>query len=391
MPLRPPLQSPRPLRLLFLAAAVSLAGCGAPPPDGEPLGTGEWPVHTVCGQSGSTVRGIDVSKWQGSINWPAVAKDNVRFAIARVSDGTGYIDGEFAANWKGIKANGIIRGAYQYFEPGQDATAQAKLFVDKINAAGGLDPEDLGGVIDVETMGGQSSATALKKVKEWIAYVESHTGKRPIIYTGSYFWDDHGLDASLASYPLWTAHYTSAACPLVPNPWKRWYFWQYSSTGSVSGISGNTDMDRFDGTLADLKDFVHKNNLVQPDAGVDAGKDAGKDAPAEASKDSATPKPDAAPGDSGPAHDSAAADAPNVDVAPTAADAGPDATTDATGEQTGSPPPSGAAPPASYFADNSAQESGCSCRVPRAGGPWSVWRLVAGAGLLALACRRRYF
>lgn len=255
-------------RFAVLLLLVMAAGCGPVGENGEPLGSAEWPVHNVCG-SGNEVQGIDVSKWQGAIDWGGVSQSGVVYAFVRASDGVTGIDAQFDANWKGAKANGIIRGVYQYFEPASDATEQAKVLVDMVNAAGGFEQGDLPAVIDVETMGGQSASVVMAKVHTWIDYVQAATQRRPIVYTGSYFWDDNGLDDTVSSYPLWTAHYTSNPCPLTSSAWTKWTFWQYTDSGSVTGISGGVDSDVFDGTPDDLQQFIADSYLgtVQPDAG----------------------------------------------------------------------------------------------------------------------------
>lgn len=234
---------------------------------------GYWAVHTVCGTSGSTVLGVDVSKWQATVDWTKVKAAGIEYAFARISDGTTYPDAYFDSNYKGIKAAGMIRGSYQYFRPSEDPVPQANLVLSKLKAAGGLTAGDLPVVLDLETTGGASASTIVKNMNTWLSMVQQGTGRRPIIYTGSYFWDGSVLSSQHTQYPLWTAHYTSASCPLVPNPWNKWHFWQYTSSGKVNGISGNADMNRFDGTLADLKDFINKSVIQPPDAGVpDKGK-----------------------------------------------------------------------------------------------------------------------
>ncbi|MCX5745696.1 MAG: GH25 family lysozyme, partial [Proteobacteria bacterium] len=204
---------------------------------------------TVCG-SGPTVKGIDISKYQGDINWPAVANDGVEFAFVRVSDGLNAIDAKFARNWDGTRANHVLRGAYQFFRPGQDARAQADLFLSKI---GTLEADDLPPVIDVEAADGLSASKVAAGVKTWIDRVASVTGRTPIIYTGYYFWRDSVGAADQTTSPLWHAQYSTASCPNIAPPWKDWAIWQYSSSGSVAGIVGNVDMNRFNGTRAELE------------------------------------------------------------------------------------------------------------------------------------------
>lgn len=224
---------------------------------GEGLGLDEEPndplAARVCA-TGETVQGIDVSKWQGTIDWARVKDAGVEYAFIRVSDGVASRDGKFAANWAGAKANGILRGAYQFFRPAQNIQTQAQLMIDAIG--GTYTPGDLPPVIDVEADGGLSPATVAARIKTWVDKVEGATGVKPIVYTGKYFWrDEVGGPTDYVDHALWIAQYTSL-CPDLPAPWPSWTFWQYTDRGRVDGITGPVDMNRFNGTLDDLKVFA---------------------------------------------------------------------------------------------------------------------------------------
>ena len=233
-------------RALALAPLAALLMAGCIPTDEEPID--ETSEALVVCPGPNLVYGIDVSVYQGNINWAQVktAKD---FAIARVSDGT-YLDTKFDQNWSGMKAAGIIRGAYQYFEPGESATAQADIMIQKMV---GFGPGDLPPMLDVEDTGGQSPATITARIHTWVDKIKAATGRTPLIYTGKYFWDPNVQTTDFASFPLVIAAYVKPNCPNTPNAWSKWAMWQYSSSGSVPGISGNVDMDEFNGTMADLK------------------------------------------------------------------------------------------------------------------------------------------
>lgn len=208
---------------------------------------------TVCGV-GPTVKGIDVSKYQGTIDWSRVAADGVKFAFIRVSDGTNYIDAQFPTYWAGSRAAGIKHGAYQFFRPGQDPIEQAEILLDKIGRK--LEPDDLPPVIDVEASDGQSAATIKAKVDQWIDHVRGVLGREPIIYTSFYFWRDSVGAADMTTSPLWHAQYTTAACPNIAPPWQTWAFWQYTDSGTVDGISGPVDVNRFNGDEAALAQLL---------------------------------------------------------------------------------------------------------------------------------------
>lgn len=203
----------------------------------------------VCAD-GPTTFGIDVSRFQGDIDWAKVAGADVKFAYIQISRSLTDLDAKFAFNWKRAKEVGILRGAYQRFQPGQDVIGQAKLFMQKL---GTPQPGDLPPLLDVEDANGLTGPQIAAAVKQWIDYVEPKVGVKPIIYTGYYFWRDSVGGADFAAYPLWIANY-GATCPLVPPTWTRWAVHQYSSTVTLPGITANTvDVNKFNGTYADLQ------------------------------------------------------------------------------------------------------------------------------------------
>ena len=205
----------------------------------------------VCA-TGSTVNGIDVSYYQGTINWTETKASGIDFAFARVSDGTDFIDPQFAANWKNMKAAGVVRGAYQFFRPETDPTAQANLLVSQINAAGGLESGDLAPVVDVEVTDSVATATILANLSTWLKAVQSATGLTPTIYVSPGFWSTLGSPGGFGNYALWVADW-EVSCPSVPTAsWSNWTFWQNADTGTIPGVGTAPDLDKFNGSLADL-------------------------------------------------------------------------------------------------------------------------------------------
>lgn len=248
---------------LGLLSIALVAACSA---DTENTCSADGQALKVCAGK-STVAGIDVSYYQGAIDWAAVKKSGKAFAIARVSDGTGFIDPKFDENWKGMKAAGLIRGVYQFFHPGKDPVAQADLVVAQLKANGGLLDDDLPPVMDMETTDGASPSTIQANMKIWLARIEKEYGRKPLIYTAAFMSTNVGT--GFTAYPLWVANY-GTTCPTMPSNWTKWVMWQSSSTGSVPGISGNVDMNEFNGTLQDLKDFINPPP-VEPPPTKDAG------------------------------------------------------------------------------------------------------------------------
>jgi GH25 family lysozyme M1 (1,4-beta-N-acetylmuramidase) len=227
-----------------MTVAAAAAGCGAAD-DGA--GSASDQLATVCAASG-TVEGIDVSEFQGAIDWAAVRASGRLFGIARVSDGTQHVDPTFAANWAGMKAQGMVRGAYQFFRASEDPVAQADLLLARL---GPLGPGDLPPMLDVEVTDGQTSATIDARIATWVGRVRAVTGRAPLVYTGPYFWGQIGGPASQGT-TLVVADW-GPSCPLVPAAWSRWTFWQYADNGHVPGIGGLVDLDRFDGSAAELR------------------------------------------------------------------------------------------------------------------------------------------
>ena len=118
--------------------------------------------------AGPTVKGVDVSTYQGQVDWAAAKKDGVAFAFARASDGLTHPDAQFTRNWQVMKTDGILRGAYQFFRPALDPVAQADLLLQKLKDAGGLLPGDLPPVLDAETIDGVSNATLRANMTAWL-------------------------------------------------------------------------------------------------------------------------------------------------------------------------------------------------------------------------------
>ncbi len=240
-------------RIAAALAAVLALACQAQPGDFAVAAEGD--IHSECA-TGATTRGIDVSAWQGAIDWRRVAASGVEFSFIRVSDGTHSIDSRFTQNWSGARSAGVLRGAYQFFRAGQDVRAQANIMIDALRA----DPGELAPVIDVEgeSIQGRSAAQVVAAVRQWIELVGAATGTTPIIYTGTYV--TGSSSPMYSSNPLWEAayflDYTSSHCPRINDNWDRWTFWQYSDRGHVPGITGNVDMDVFNGTSEELAAFA---------------------------------------------------------------------------------------------------------------------------------------
>ena len=195
--------------------------------------------------SGYSVHGIDVSAYQGRIDWPVVARNRVRFAFIKASEGATLRDPRFARNWRAARAAGVLCGAYHYFQPNRDGQIQADLFARTVPLA----PGDLPPVLDVEAANFHDVAVLRREVARWLRLIEAHYGVRPILYSNHSFYQRH-LAGHFDDYPLWLAHY-EVARPSLPR--SKWIIWQHSDESHVPGIRGVVDFNVFQGNFQALQ------------------------------------------------------------------------------------------------------------------------------------------
>ncbi|OGX87329.1 hypothetical protein BEN47_10980 [Hymenobacter lapidarius] len=195
--------------------------------------------------TGYTVHGIDVSAYQGRIDWPEVARHNVRFAFIKASEGATLRDARFARNWREARKAGVLCGAYHYFHPKRSGKAQADLFARTVP----LKPGDLPPVLDVEASNFHDVAVMRREVARWLRLVEAHYGVRPILYSNHSFYQRH-LAGHFDDYPLWLAHYEVARPAMAPT---KWIIWQHSDEAYVPGIRGVVDFNVFQGNFKALQ------------------------------------------------------------------------------------------------------------------------------------------
>lgn len=120
--------------------------------------------------STNNLAGIDVSHFQGNVNWPAVKAAGIAFAFAKASDGNTYTDPQFANNWRGMQAAGILRGAYHFYESKDDPQTQAQQF---LKVLGQLGSNDLPPVVDIESSTGSFGTQSLaNNLQIWLDTVE---------------------------------------------------------------------------------------------------------------------------------------------------------------------------------------------------------------------------
>lgn len=246
-------------RVLALLLALSLAGCATQVSSSM---SDSSPHPGVARAHKMPVQGIDVSRWQGTIDWRAVAGAGVRFAFLKATEGVDYVDPQFQQNWKGAARAGVLRGAYHFMLWCRPVAEQMAWFRRNVPA----DPSALPPVIDAEWNGNPRSCPrkasreqALSMIREMSAAMEAHTGMRPIIYTDITFHAEV-LEGESLPHEFWLR--SVAAEPEERYRGRRWHFWQFTTTGRVPGIEGPVDRNAFAGSLAQFQDY-HKRTIAR--------------------------------------------------------------------------------------------------------------------------------
>ncbi|WP_406844474.1 glycoside hydrolase family 25 protein [Flavobacterium soyae] len=195
------------------------------------------------------VVGIDVSEFQGKVDWDEVEildeKYPVQFVFIRATAGNDRVDGQFKRNWEGAKENKIIRGAYHYYRPNENSIEQANLFIKTVK----LQKGDLPPVLDIEKLPKNQSLDSLKKgLKRWLTKVEKHYQVRPIIYSGERYYSDF-LKEEFGEYLFWIANYNFYREKIEDD----WLFWQFTEKASLPGIEHRVDVNIYNGDLEQLQ------------------------------------------------------------------------------------------------------------------------------------------
>lgn len=187
------------------------------------------------------IEGIDVSHWEGDIDFQEVKRAGIRFVYMKASEGVSYIDPDFERNYREARKARLKIGFYHYVTAGseEEARAQARHFADVIwgKVYHGCP------VMDFESFDSLTKDQINDVSTAFLRELREVTGKRVAIYSDANN-ATNTFDARLAVYPLWIADY-GVARPDMRNHWKRWAGWQYTDAGRVEGIRGRVDRNYF--------------------------------------------------------------------------------------------------------------------------------------------------
>jgi lysozyme len=198
--------------------------------------------------------GIDVSEYQGNINWNELKtieeKVSIDYIILRATAGKDKIDSKFIENWKNATHYKYIKGAYHYYRPNENSLEQAKNYIKNVKLKKG----DFPPILDIEKLPKTQSIDSLKiGLKRWLQKVENHYGVKPIIYSGENYYINF-LQEEFEDYQFWIANYNLDQI----THYQDCMMWQFSEKGFVNGINTPVDLNVFNENKSKLKKILIK-------------------------------------------------------------------------------------------------------------------------------------
>lgn len=200
---------------------------------------------------GYEIRGIDISHYQGTIDWEEldgamIGGSPIRFIMIKATEGSTGLDDMFYSNFRNANEYGYIRGAYHFWSNKSSARSQASFYISKVHLQDG----DLPPILDVEHKPDDMSTEDFQReILTWLHIVEAKYHVKPIIYTYHKFKRDYLSAPVFDDYPYWIAHYYVSEID-YKGPWK---FWQHTDSGRLPGINGYVDLDVYNGSYYDLR------------------------------------------------------------------------------------------------------------------------------------------
>lgn len=224
------------------------------------------------------VFGMDISHFQGEINWDLVKQNEpkISFVFVKATEGINFVDAHFEKNWTRAKQAGILRGAYHFFESDKNAKAQADLFINTVKK---LEENDLPPLLNLESgkfneLDEVAHENYINNVFTWLEEVEKALGVKPLIYASPDFARDYLTNTKFNGYALVVAEYdTVSAAPKMWGAWegKTWTFWQYSLDHKVKGITDPVNLAKFNGSTRELDNFIKNSRKEEIEVTLTAG------------------------------------------------------------------------------------------------------------------------
>lgn len=201
------------------------------------------------------VKGIDVSSYQGEMEWEQFQKQGIKFAFVKATEGSAFVDKYFETNWKDAENTNLRIGAYHFFSYDSEGKTQAQNFIKTVP----MNKQALPPVIDVEFYGDKEKnppnrSQVEKELHTMVKMLEEHYGKRVILYTTKKAYDLY-IKNSFEQCDIWIRDvYTK---PSLSDK-RTWTFWQYTDRERLNGYSGDEkfiDVNVFNGNEKEFEEY----------------------------------------------------------------------------------------------------------------------------------------
>lgn len=199
--------------------------------------------------SSKYIFGIDVSHYQGRINWKELQTSHhpIEYIFIRATMGIDGKDSKYKENWKKAKQHNYIRGAYHYYRPNENSTEQFENFSNSVKLVKG----DFIPILDIEKESRFGMENLRTGVLNWLTLAEAKYGVKPMVYTGLKFYED-SLKGHIDGYPLWIAAYSGKHRVKHVD----WDFHQFTEKAIVKGIKTSVDANDFNGSKEDFNKLL---------------------------------------------------------------------------------------------------------------------------------------
>ncbi|NLD16885.1 MAG: glycoside hydrolase family 25 [Tissierellia bacterium] len=212
----------------------------------------------------SFVRGVDISRYQGDVDFQKLHEQNIRFAFIKFTEGKDYIDPNFSTYWNNASIANVKRGAYHFYRFETGGKEQALNFMNYMDK---LDDQDLPPAIDVEFYGEYVKTPAPKdevkrELRIMVDMLRERYNKKPIIYCNRYVYNKY-LEKDFEDVDIWY-RYIGDGIPKLPDD-RQWTFWQFDDSAKLEGYGGPganefIDLNYFYGDMEDLNNYGRNEN-----------------------------------------------------------------------------------------------------------------------------------
>jgi lysozyme len=196
------------------------------------------------------IRGIDISHYQGSVNWDKINTSEIKFVIIKSTEGSNYKDKKFKSNWNRSRKRNLIVGAYHRFSLKTSGKLQAKNFISVVPKLNNSMPPS----IDIENINiskVKNKTNIIKELKILENELYKHYGKKPIFYLNEYNYYKYIVNNFTNN--VWIYDHSNTT-PVTFHYQKG--LWQYTTKGKCRGINGYVDMNYFNGDITSFKKFI---------------------------------------------------------------------------------------------------------------------------------------